>query len=167
MKIVLAGFNGTWRKEAGHILSMRLGREFFDIEQIIEQKENDRIAHISQIKGSAYVRDLENSIIKKISSFDNCVISVGPDAMANQKSRLFLKSNGIIIWFTAEPSVILLRLHPGKDSKTLLKRQNAISHIRQILKEHDYSCFADKVLDTSFLTPEESADKVQQMLACF
>ncbi|HOK79302.1 MAG TPA: shikimate kinase [bacterium] len=167
MKIVLAGFNGTWRKEAGHILSMRLGREFFDIEQMIEEKENDRIAHISQIKGAIYVRDLESSIIKRISVFEHSVISVGPDVIADQKNRLFLKSNGIIIWFTAEPSVILLRLHPGKEGKALLKKQNAISHIRQILKEHDYSCFADKVLDTSFLTPEETADQVQQMLASF
>ncbi len=167
MKIVLAGFNGTWRKEAGIILASRLGRKFFDIEEMIEKRENDRIAHISQIKGAAYVRDLENSIIEEISVFDNCVISIGPDVIANQKNRLFFKSNGIVIWFTAEPSVILLRLHPGKESKNLLKRQNAISHIRQILKEHDYSCFADKIIDTSSLTSEESADRVQEMLALF
>ncbi len=130
MKIVLAGFNGTWRKEAGEILSRRLRRTLFDVDKIIEEKENDRIAHISQMKGTNYLRKLEDTIIKEISVIENCVITVGPDIIASEKNRNLLKNNGIIIWFTAEPSVILLRLHPGKESKSLLKKTERTGSIK-------------------------------------
>ncbi|MCX7706253.1 MAG: hypothetical protein N2115_08390 [bacterium] len=165
MKIILAGFNGTWRKEAGEILSRRLSRKFFDIEKIIEEKEKDRIAHISQIKGIDYLRRLENSIVENIASTEDCVISVGPDVIACDKNRYLLKNNGIIIWLTAEPSVILLRLHPGKEGGDLLKRQNALAQIRQIIKEHDFSKYADRIIDTSSFSPEETADRIQQLLS--
>jgi len=167
LKIILAGFNGTWRKEAGLILSMRLGRRFFDIEQIIEEREKDRTAHIAQVKGVDYLKNLENQIVEEIASYQECIISVGPDVLSDEKNRKKLKSDGIIIWFTAEPSIILLRLYPGRESKTLLKKQNALVQIRQMLKEHDFSEFADRIIDTSSLTSEESADSVQKLLASF
>lgn len=167
MKIVLAGFNGTWRKETGIILSKRLGRKFFDIEQILEEKEKDRIAHILQIKGTYYLKNLEKQIVKEIAECEECIISIGPDVMSDEKNRQKLKFNGIIIWFTAEPSIILLRLYPGRESKSLLKKQNALNHLRQMLKDNDFSNFADRIIDTSFLTSEESADTVQKMLTTF
>ncbi|MCM8817728.1 MAG: hypothetical protein NC913_09535 [Candidatus Omnitrophica bacterium] len=167
MKIVLAGFNGTWRREVAEILSKRLGRKLFDIEKMIEEKENDRVAHILQMKGVDYLRKLENSIIEEICNIENCIITVGPDLISSEKNRNLLKKNGIIIWFTAEPSIILLRINPGKESKSLLKKQNALFQIRQIIKEQDFSCFADRIVDTSVFNPEEAADKVQQLLSSF
>jgi len=67
LKIILAGFNGTWRKETGKILSIRLKKQFFDIEEIIEEREKDRVAHISQVKGKDYLRQIEEKIVKEIS----------------------------------------------------------------------------------------------------
>lgn len=164
MKIILAGFNGTWRKETGEILSKRLGRKLFDVEKIIEEKENDRVVHISQTKGVDYLRNIENSIIEEISNIENCIITVRPEVISCDKNRNLLKNNGIIIWFTAEPSIILLRIHPGKESKSILKRQNAIAQIRQVIRDHDFSCFADRIVDTSAFNPEETADIVQKIL---
>jgi len=164
LKIILAGFNGTWRKETGKILSIRLKKQFFDIEEIIEEREKDRVAHISQVKGKDYLRQIEEKIVKEISCLEDIVFSVNPDVIASEENRRILKSDGIIIWLTAEPSIILLRMHPGKDSKTLLSKQQALAHIRHVLKEHDFSVFADRIVDTSELTPEQTADRVQQIL---
>jgi len=167
MRIVLAGFNGTWRKETGEILSKRLGRKLFDIERIIEEKEKDRIAHISQVKGTDYLRSVESGIINEISTFENCIISIGPDVFSSKKNLTGLKSDSIVIWFTAEPSIILVRLYPGKESKRLLKKKEILAYIRQMIKDHDFSHFADRIIDTSELTPEETADRVQQILTSF
>ncbi|MCM8814732.1 MAG: hypothetical protein NC937_00920 [Candidatus Omnitrophica bacterium] len=167
MKIIFAGFKGTWRRETAVILAKRLGRELLDLEQMIEQQEKDRIAHISQVKGTEYLRKIESNLIEKFISHENCLISTGPDAISNPKLRHTLKINGIIIWFTAEPSVILLRLYPGKEGRNLIRRQHALAHIRQMMKEHDFSCFADRIIDTTALSLDQTVDKVQQMLASF
>lgn len=164
MKIILAGFNGTWRKEIGIILSERLGRKFFDVEQIIEERERDRFIHIVQIKGIDYIRKLQNQIVNEIVSNDECIISITPDILSGKKNRERFKSNGLIIWLTAELSIILLRLYPGKESKDLLRKKDALTHIRQMLKEQDFSNFADRIIDTSSLTPEEATDTIQKML---
>ncbi|MCM8764299.1 MAG: hypothetical protein NC830_02900 [Candidatus Omnitrophica bacterium] len=167
MKIVFAGFKGTWRKETGIILAKRLGRELIDVEQIIERQEKDRIAHISQVKGVEYLRNIEFNLIKQFPLRENCLISVGPDTISYEKSRHSLKTNGFIVWFTAEPAVILLRLYPEKESKNLIKRRHALTHIRQMMKDHDFSHFADRIIDTSALSLDETVDKVQQILASF
>jgi len=36
-----------------------------------------------------------------------------------------------------------------------------------MLKEQDFSNFADRIIDTSFLTPEEATDTIQKMLTIF
>ncbi|MCM8821258.1 MAG: hypothetical protein NC831_00355 [Candidatus Omnitrophica bacterium] len=167
MKIVFAGFKGTWRKETAIILAKRLGRQLIDVEHIIEQLEKDRIAHISQVKGIEYLRNIESKIIEQYALYENCLISVGPDAISCEKSRYSLKNNGIIIWFTAEPAVILLRLHPEKESKTLIKKQHALAYMRQMIRDHDFSRFADRIIDTSALSVDETVDSVQRMLASF
>lgn len=167
MNIILAGFNGTWKKEAGVILSKRLNRKLFDVEQIIEEKEKDRIAHILQVKGSNYLKMIEDEIIEKISKYENCIILVGPDTISCEKNRQALKTNGVIIWFTGEPTIIFLRIHPGKTGRLLMKKKETLAYIRQLIKQKDYSHLADRIIDTTELIPEECADKVQQMLSTF
>ncbi|HPP66400.1 MAG TPA: shikimate kinase [bacterium] len=167
MKLILAGFNGTWRKESGIILSKRLGRSFFDIEQMIEEKEKDRIAHISQVKGIDYLKKLQHQAVKQVSHYEECIISVPADIFSDETNTKTLKSSATIIWLTADVSIILLRLYPGWESKSLLKKQNALTHIKQMLKQQDFSHIADRIIDTSSFSPEETVDMIQQLLTTF
>ena len=162
---MLIGFTGTGKTEVGRILSKKLGRRFFDINEIIEKKEKDKIVRVSQIKGEKYLQEIEERIIGKISQENDCIIATRVNTVLSDKNYKNLKRNGLIICLTAEPSIIILRSTPTKHSSVLLKSKDAIKIIRETLKEKQpYYSKADYTIDTSDFTVEQVADKILELI---
>lgn len=165
MNIVLTGFTGTGKTVVGRILAERLGRKFIDINEIIEEREKDKISRIPQIKGEGYLKKIEKKIVEEISDQDNCIIATGSNTILSDENYRNLKKNGIIICLTAEPSITILRATPTKDSSVLLKSKDAIQTIRKVMKEREpYYSKAGHTIDTSDSTPEEVAEKIIQLV---
>jgi shikimate kinase len=161
VNIVLTGFAGTGKTTAGRLLAEKLGRNFIDTNEIIEGREESSMARLTQVKGAQYMRQAEDEIVREISFFDNCVIATGPNVILNVENYARLKKNGTLICLTAEPSIIILRTAPSKESSVLLRSKNAIQTIRQILKEREpHYSRADYTIDTSALTPEQVVEQI-------
>ena len=62
--IVVVGFMGTGKTAVGRRLSEKLGREFMELDEIIEKKEGMPIREIFEKKGEAYFRKLEKAVVK-------------------------------------------------------------------------------------------------------
>ena len=64
--IILIGFMGAGKTAVGNRLSKKLGYEYIDTDQYIEEKEGMTISNIFAERGEEYFRNLETSVIKEL-----------------------------------------------------------------------------------------------------
>ncbi|MFA7515664.1 MAG: shikimate kinase [Candidatus Ratteibacteria bacterium] len=165
MNIALAGFMGTGKTTSGKVLAKRLLWDFIDIDALIEAKEKKSIPQIFQLYGELYFRNCETAIISEVAEKKRTIISLGGGALQRKENVDALKKNTVIICLQAEPSIILLRTMHTKDRPLLLKSKDALGIIRELMQERKESYQqADFFLDTSSLSPEETAGALQDIL---
>lgn len=165
MKIVLTGFMGTGKTSVGRELSRRLGYEFIDTDTLIEEQEGMPISLIFKEKGEDYFRSIECSIVKEVSEKNNVVIATGGGVIKNKKNVDNLRKRGIIIWLKAEPEVILKRVMLEGGKRPLLDVEEPLNEINKLLAEREELYMqSDIAVDTSFITPGETAEEIIEKL---
>jgi len=161
--IILVGFMGTGKTSVGICLAETLGMSFVDTDNLIEKDSGMIISDIFSKMGEDYFRDLESSIIERVSKLERQVIATGGGAVKREKNLQNLKSSGIIFCLHASPEVILQRTS-GYDHRPLLQVDDPISKINEILKEREqFYAKADYRIDTSDLTVEQVVEKIQSI----
>lgn len=94
--IVLSGMPGCGKSSVGKKIAKKLGRNFFDTDDLIKEKAGCEIAQLIETKGEKYFRDLESLVIEEVSSITNAVISTGGGAILREENVVSLKRNGLI-----------------------------------------------------------------------
>ena len=106
--IVLIGFMGTGKTAVGTRLARRLGREFVDTDNEIEQITGMTIRDIFYKEGEIRFRSEEALIVKRLAERTGLVIATG-GGVINPDNLHLLKQNGILICLEADPEDILKR----------------------------------------------------------
>jgi len=156
--IILIGFMGSGKTTVGKILSSQLKFNFIDTDEIIENKENLSIPEIFNLFGEFYFRKLENSILTELKNLDNCIISTGGGFPVYIKKINILKSLGLIFYLHSTPNILLKRI--GQDSNRPLIK-NFFNLYRERLPY--YRKIADHIIDTSFHSPSEIANRIREI----
>ena len=159
--IVLTGFMGTGKTTVGQLLAKKTHRQFFDTDQIIEDKLNAKISEIFKKIGETKFREFEIETISSISNLEDSVISCGGGAVINPINIQNLNKNGIIINLCASVNQILKRL-PLFDSRPLIKQMaNPFEDIKKMLvqRQKNYEK-CDFSINTDNLTPEQVVEKI-------
>ena len=159
--IVLTGFMGTGKTTVGQLLAEELQRQFFDTDQIIEERLDAKVSEIFKKLGEPKFREFETETIALISNLEDCVISCGGGAVVNPVNVKNLNKNGIIINLYASPEHIFKRLYEY-DTRPLIKQMaNPFDGIKKLLaqrqKAYEQCAFAIKTDD---LTPEQVVEKI-------
>jgi len=162
--IVLVGFMGTGKTAVGKLLSQRLGREFLELDEVIEKKEGTSIREIFEKKGEAYFRKLEKEAVKETAQKKGIIISAGGGAIIDEENLKNLKENGILICLSSSVDVILKRTK-GPKKRPLLNVPDPKKKIEELLKKREsYYKKSDFCIDTSTLTVEQVVDKIIEIL---
>ena len=66
MKISLIGFMGCGKTTVGRLLSKRLGIPFFDLDELVVEREGMSIPEIFKKKGERVFRKLESQVLKEL-----------------------------------------------------------------------------------------------------
>lgn len=159
--IVLTGFMGTGKTTVGKFLAKELKRQFFDTDQIIEEKLGTSIKEIFKKIGEPKFRELEAQTIAFISNIEDAVISCGGGVVVNSINIENLKKNGIIINLFASPEQIFKRLYEY-DSRPLIKQMaNPLEGIKELLtKRQKYYEKCDFAINTDNLSVEQVVKKI-------
>jgi 3-dehydroquinate synthase len=166
MKIVLTGFMGTGKTSIGREISRKLGYRFIDTDALIEEREGSAIPVIFKEKGEDYFRSLEQEVIEVVSKEDNVVIATGGGVIKNRRNVENLRRMGIIIWLKASPEIILKRVMTEGGKRPLLEVEEPLKEINKLLKERiGLYEQGDTSIDTDYITPEEAADEIIELLA--
>jgi len=160
VNIILAGPMGSGKTTVGMIVAEKLGREFWDIDHMIEEKTGMSITRIFSERSESYFRMLEREIVKTITQKKNLVVAVGGGMTIPKENLSDLSGNGLIICLCASIGTLTNRLYESR-CRPLLMGDNLEERISEILQERNpaYSKI-ELQLATDELSVETAANKV-------
>ena len=127
-RIALIGMMGTGKSTIGKKLAEKLNFNFFDMDKMIEEIEDQSIRTIFETKGEVYFRSIEKELLKKIVHEEKIIISTGGGIIIDEENIKILKDNcwNILLYGSSENLAEILSdnnrpLLANKDKKTELE----------------------------------------------
>lgn len=96
--IVLIGMPSAGKTTIGKMLEEKLGKEFFDLDDMIIAKAGKSIPEIFQESGEAGFRAIETEVAIEASKMNNEIIATGGGVVKHKVNMDFLRLNGITIF---------------------------------------------------------------------
>ena len=160
--IALIGFMGTGKTAAGKLLAQRLGKEFVELDSLIEKKAGKSIPEIFREIGEIGFRELEIDVTRDASAKNNAVIACGGGLVLNRINIDRLRTGCLIVCLTASPSVILKRTSGDHDGRPLLAVADRLAKIKELLRFRRpfYERAADITINTSKLSLNGVVEKI-------
>ncbi len=160
--IALVGFMGTGKTVVGRALAGKLGKDFIELDILIEQKAGKTIPEIFQQDGEIRFREIEIEVTKAIAGRKNAVIACGGGVVLNKINIDRLRKESIIAYLTASPRVILKRTSADENERPLLRASDKLLHIQELLRFRKpfYERAADIKIDTSKLDIDSVAEQI-------
>ena len=145
--LVLLGMMGVGKTGIGKYVARRLKINFFDIDKLIEKKNEMKITEIFKTKGETYFRKEEEFITIKYLNKKGSIISLGGGGFINDKIRKKVLSECISVWLNINLETIYTRLKNSLKRPLIYKNnQNNIGKIfmkrKKIysLADHEVNC---------------------------
>ena len=155
--VVLVGFMGTGKSTVGRLLAEKLGWSFVDTDKFIEREQGMTIPELFERSGETVFRTLETDAIRRVIDEGNQVIATGGGAVLAEANRTVMLQGGYVIALKADKSAIIERV--GKDSGRPLLQGDVEGRVTRLLEERRQAYdFADLIVDTTGLSPEQVAD---------
>lgn len=141
--IVLIGMPSSGKSTVGKEIAKRLGRRFYDTDEIIKEKANNEVFEIILSMGEKHFRKLESDVIRELSKETGVVIATGGGAVLNEENVSALAQNGRI-YFLDRPIELLF---PTKD-RPITNTKEKLSEIYNA-RYHIYESSADVKIEAS------------------
>ncbi len=160
--IALIGFMGTGKTAVGRTLAARLGKEFIELDSVIERQAGGSIPEIFAQAGEIGFRELEIEAARSVAGKKNTVIACGVGIVLNKINIDRLRKECIIIYLTASPEVILKRLADDEIERPLLAVPDRAGKIRELLRFRRpyYGRAADIKIDTTKMDVRQVVKKI-------
>jgi shikimate kinase len=164
--IALIGFMGTGKTAVGKVLAAKMGKEFIELDSLIEQRARKSIPEIFQQDGEIGFRELEIEAVKDVADTKNAVIACGGGMVLNKINIDRLRKECIIVYLAASPGIILKRTSEDKNERPLLAVPDRPAQIRELLRFRQpfYQRAADIKIDTSKLDIDSVAERIVEKL---
>jgi len=119
--VVLIGFMGSGKSSVAKMLALQLYKDFKDVDNIIEVKENATVTEIFKSKGEAYFRALEQECIDELTQKKGQIIATGGGLPIHS----VISKKSLIVFINADFDVILKRLTKRERDKRPLLQDEA------------------------------------------
>lgn len=114
------GFMSSGKSTFGKILANSLNFDFYDIDDIFEERFKITINDFFEKFGETKFRELEHNILKQTLTFDNCVISCGGGTPCFYDNIDQINNSGVSIYLKLPFKVLLERLKKTKKKRPLI-----------------------------------------------
>jgi shikimate kinase len=150
--IALVGFMGTGKTVVGKILAEMLGKEFIELDALIEKKARKSITDIFRDQGEIAFRDMEIYVTREVAGRKNAVIACGGGIVLNTINIDRLGQECVIVCLAASPTVILKRTS-ADNGRPLLVADDRMRRIKELMefRQPYYERSADVMINTSRL----------------
>ena len=139
-KFFLIGFMGSGKSHWGKIWAEKNGLDFFDLDELIEEREKKSIADIFATDGEDYFRQKEAMVLKSLAGTGNCIIACGGGAPCYHDNMKWMNEHGTTVYLESTVQEIFERVLPEQDKRPLIRKlgiTELISFIEHKLKERE------------------------------
>jgi shikimate kinase len=168
LNLYLIGYRCTGKTTVGGLMAEKTGREFIDADEFLQEQAGRSIQEIFETDGQDAFRELEADCLKKLADRHSLVVGTGGGVILREENREILKS-GLVVLLNADAETICHRMltdDATEGQRPGLTEKGPYDEIAEVLQERQplYEAAADVVLDTVTLSPEESAEKIDELL---
>ena len=122
MKIFLIGLMGSGKSYWTKQLAKKYKTGGYDLDYLIEVKEEKAIAELFTEDGEAYFRKVESTVLKWFEEKKTYVLATGGGAPCFFDNMAWMNKQGITIWLDEPLPVIAERLAPEKAHRPLIAK---------------------------------------------
>jgi len=165
--IILIGFAATGKTCVGRRLAKRLGREFIDTDERVEEMAGKSIPQIIAEDGVEVFDELEHQALQEACARRGVIIAAGGGAIMHDENRDLMAESGHVICLEAKPHTICERLRRAQAEGTssvadvLLKGDEPVGRIAMFKEiRQPYYAIADWTVHTDRLTIEQVVDEI-------
>ena len=169
-RIVLTGFMGSGKTSAGSLLAQRLGWRFLDLDHEIEARHHRSVPQIFSEQGEAHFRHLESATLASLLGQRHVVLALGGGAPEELGNRLLLEQtpHTAVVYLAAPFHTLAARCARQAEDPTATARPNladlSAAERRFHLRRTHYERISAHTVDTSTLTPDQTADAILHLL---
>ena len=120
-RIFLIGFMGSGKSTLGAKLARRIGYQYMDMDQLIEETAEMSIPSIFNEHGEEVFRKWEHDILKELCRRDKLVIATGGGAPCHSQMMDLMNSHGCTIYIYLSPEALRDRLTRSRTERPLIK----------------------------------------------
>ncbi len=150
----------------GKILAEKLGKEFIELDELIEKKAGKSIPAIFRDDGEIRFRELEIEVTREVAGRESAVIACGGGIVLNKINIDRLGQECAVVCLTASPAVILKRTSADAGGRPLLAGSDRARQVKELLafRRPYYRRAAEISVNTSRLKAATVARKIIEKL---
>ncbi len=163
--IFLVGPMGAGKSTIGRALAKELKLEFFDSDEVIEERSGADIAWIFDIEGEEGFRQREIKVIEELTQKNNIVLATGGGVIISPENRTVLAARGTVIYL--QTSLEQQYERTKRDTRRpLLQTDNLTERLEELRVQRQpfYEELADVSFETDKLTVKAVANNIIKYL---
>jgi shikimate kinase len=129
-KIYLVGFMGAGKTVVARALARKLEWEPVDIDTLIEEREQARIADIFARHGEPYFRAVERQVLLDQLGRRPAVVATGGGTFVDPQNRAVINADGLSVWLDVSLERLILRV-PADGSRPLAANRAEFERLYQ------------------------------------
>lgn len=124
-RIYLIGYMGCGKTTIGRRLAEKLKYQFVDLDAFIEKKYHKSIADIFTEFGQEHFREIEQSSLLEVSTFENTVVATGGGAPCYHNNMQLMTQTGFTVYIKLNAIQLAYRLaHSRAGKRPLIADKN-------------------------------------------
>lgn len=138
--VVLVGSAGSGKSTVGRRVAKKTKLQFYDSDQMIEQREKMTVVEIHEKYGQEYFTQREREVVQEVlSSYGVVILSTGSNAFVDSYLHQYIKDHSITIWLYADTNVLAERIS-RRNSRPGFTRENTTEVLKEIV-DRDYPLY--------------------------
>ncbi|RPE09136.1 shikimate kinase [Chitinophaga lutea] len=122
MKLFLLGFMGAGKSYWGKQLAAHWDLPYFDLDEVIVEREGMPVADIFNTKGEDYFRKREAAVLRELAAEnDRFLISCGGGTPCFSDTMDFMNANGVTVWLNPSIPLMVERLQRKQYKRPLIQ----------------------------------------------
>jgi len=136
MTVALVGLPGSGKSTVGRVLARRMGLDFIDSDQVIEQRLKCSIREFFEREGEERFRDIEQAVIDELTLAAPCVLATGGGAVLRADNRQHLRERSRVVYLYSPPDELFRRLRNDRN-RPLLQVADPLQRLRDLYLQRD------------------------------
>lgn len=148
--LFLVGPMGSGKSAVGRALAKALHRDFYDSDDVLEERTGVDIPFIFEKEGEAGFRVRESRIIDELTALEGIVLATGGGAVVNDDNRRHLGARGFVIYLETSVDQQLGRTGRGRERPLLTEVENRRQRLETLMADREalYREIADLIVNT-------------------